>query len=1127
MTTIASSSTSDDDSGGESVTIAPEQLGEVFPFFLAVSPDQRIAQVGPACARLGLCAPGELFADCFQIAGGPAGTPATARVDGQGHVVLHAIRSGLRLSGQFVRSSRPGMVLFLGLPASTDAADLSVHRLSLSDFPAHSSRAELLIALSATRESLARSQEFTRRLSEQAALLSRANRELDDARKRLEHLLASGPIVLFTARPADLSLTYVSSNMFDHFGYPPETLMAPGFELKDMVHPEDRPRLDARIGELADRGRSEVTFRFRRPDHSWCWVEERLELGSPESRHSAPRGEPGEPARSLARTGSIAADQVSVIGSWLDMSARVEAENLRAEGEDQLRRIVESSLDGVVVIDSTGTILDWSKQAEHITGYSREEVKGRELAEVIVPHRLRESHRKGLLRQQAAGERKVVGQRLLLPVLSRQGEEIPVQLTVTTWSRRGSTVFCGFLRDDRERRAVEDALRREKEAAQSVAESKALFLAHVSHEFRTPLNAILGMTGLAVDACSQSRVRECLATVRSAGESLLDLVNDILDYSKIEAARLELEPQDFRADAIVEETVEMLAHAALEKGLKIAVYVDPRFERPVHGDPGRVRQVLVNLIANAVKFTDVGWVTCEAELVDADEPTARFSISDSGIGIESPAHADLFEPFSQIKHVEARNRGGTGLGLAISYQLARMMGGSIEVQSELGRGSRFTFTARLGAPRGNSPETATRRPLEDTAVLLAMPDAPARALVARQLSDWGAAVRLPGEAHPAIEGSRPRQIALVAEGQDVTGPAHTNGARVIALGANALSRPSRLLEQLLDDAKPPRHLPGPGWGVGALRPAVRPGARILVVEDNVVNQRTVVWLLERWGLRADVAADGIEALEALRRAPYDIVLMDCRMPRMEGVEATLEIRREEAGTGRRTPIVALTANAFSSDRERCLAAGMDDYLTKPLMPETLAATLARFLPAAEPGVQAALPERARSSLSEAPSSCAKPDALPGDATASLCSGSATCQSALLCNTEARPPAAPGAVPEGIDYPAILHRMYLGSRENFLEIAVVFVSNAAQLEERLHVELAAGNRTGLARTAHQLAGSAGNVGAVAVGHVAREMEAFIRQAPESADLEELATRVAQITRLLDTFRTFLSGLTAGD
>jgi PAS domain S-box-containing protein len=528
---------------------------------------------------------------------------------------------------------------------------------------------------------------------------------------------------------------------------------------------------------------------------------------------------------------------------------------------------------------------------------------------------------------------------------------------------------------------AEAELETARDTALAALRAKSAFLATISHEIRTPMNGVIGLADLLPATDLDDRQRQYVAGIQTAGEALLAIINDVLDFSKIEAGRVDLEVIDLDVTQVIEEVAGLLARQAHAKGIELITRGCLGFSTPLRGDPSRLRQVLLNLTSNAIKFTDEGEIVLSAQLTATshDAVDVTFEVSDTGIGISPADQEHIFQPFSQVDASTTRRFGGTGLGLAISRQLVETMGGDLTVESQLGAGSVFSFTVRL--PRGNLralPPLGSREPLpEGMSVLVVDDNATNRLILHEQLIAWhlrpqladsgAAALRILHEAAaagtpfplvlldvnmPTMDGlelarriketsdlSRTRVVVLTST--DVT-TAELDNAQVSA-HLNKPIRSAQLRDCLSQAVQPAARLPRPDQS--GLTDPQHPGrGRVLVVEDNAINQLVARGLLDRLGFVADLAAHGHEALASLETAEYAAVLMDCQMPGMDGYTATQEIRRRE-GTGRHIPIIAMTAGALPGDEERCLAAGMDAYLPKPINSTQLENVLNRWVTA--------------------------------------------------------------------------------------------------------------------------------------------------------------------------------------
>jgi signal transduction histidine kinase/DNA-binding response OmpR family regulator/HPt (histidine-containing phosphotransfer) domain-containing protein len=539
-------------------------------------------------------------------------------------------------------------------------------------------------------------------------------------------------------------------------------------------------------------------------------------------------------------------------------------------------------------------------------------------------------------------------------------------------------------------------LEKAKQAAEAANRAKSQFLANMSHDVRTPMNGVLGMTNLLLDTPLTDLQRRFAETVRISGEALLAIINDILDFSKIEAGKLELETIDFNLRQIVEDVHELFAGHAQNKGLELLCQFHDGVPETLRGDPGRLRQILTNLIGNAVKFTERGEVVVEVKRVDdttnAGGATAvgcllHFAITDTGIGIPPETQARLFEAFVQADGSTTRKYGGTGLGLAIAKQLAQMMGGNIGIVSECGEGATFWFTVQLeqGTARCDAVPVS-HRDLAGLRVLVVEDNATNRAILHHQVTGWGmsnGSAETGAQAlsllRAAAARAAPYDLAIIdmkMPGMDgielaqaIKGDPTINRVRLVMLTSmvgqlgdvkrartagilTCLTKPVRqsdlyncLVKAVASPAAAPDtvHVQTPEGAEQGQRKGQFQGT-VLLAEDHPVNQEVALAMLEELNCQVEVVDNGRAALESLSRCHYDLVLMDCQMPEMDGFSATAEIRRREHASGRHIAVVALTASAMQGDREKCLAAGMDDYLAKPFTQDTLRATLERWLP---------------------------------------------------------------------------------------------------------------------------------------------------------------------------------------
>jgi PAS domain S-box-containing protein len=782
--------------------------------------------------------------------------------------------------------------------------------------------------------------------------------------------------------------------------------------------------------------------------------------------------------------------ELDLMQQQLTLEQRVKQKTQAARlSEQHLRLVMNTSLDAIVGMDSNGCVTDWSHQAEVTFGWTQAEVKGQPLHDFIIPERYREAHTKGLARFLEGGVGVVLGKRIEMSALRRDGNEIPVELAISPIVTPKGTSFSAFISDVTERKHQQAALVTARAAAEAASQAKSDFLAHMSHEIRTPMNGVVGMVDILRETPLLPEQQRMLETVQQSALALLDILNDILDFSKIEAGKLQVESIPTHVLEVAQGAVQLVHAVSVGRAVQLSVFVVPALPQWFLCDPTRLRQVLLNLLGNAVKFS-AAQGHGPAQVALRVEPCTlttgldgvRFSVRDNGIGMSAEVQQRLFQPFMQADESMARKFGGTGLGLSITQHLVELMGGRMSVHSTLGKGSEFVVELALQAcepgrklpalpslagawvvaitPDANSfediAEVVTAYAQAAGAMVTTVTDlSAARSLLQQQPTRWADCVVLV----PVNEATPTAALKL---------PARVGVVRSILRGSDQFDADIRLASQPLLQGDlltaiaraKNRWVPQVGPGVPERRSKVRATAPtveeavqaqqlILLAEDNATNRKVMQQQLGLLGYSCEVAEDGAVALHLWQSQPgrYALLLSDCHMPVLDGFGLTAAIRAAEAQSGAtRLPIIAVTANAMQGEAQRCFERGMDDYLSKPLRMQELSALLSKWVPGA--GVAAAsnqpVPERPVQSTD-------------------------------------------GADPLPVWNPDTLRNLVGDDLDLLQDLLQEFLRNAQQQTSDIVAAAATQDTAKLADAAHTLKSAARSVGALALGELCQSLE----------------------------------------
>ena len=797
-------------------------------------------------------------------------------------------------------------------------------------------------------------------------------KELDDYLARMSALINTSPSVIYAVEVTNVSKqVYISENIFYLLGYKAkEVLQDPNFWINN-IHPDDKVKAIGLVSKLLQggAGATVIEYRMRHKEGHYIYIQDSARLLINENEESK-----------------------EVIGSWADITGLKKATDEVIHQKEYSESLIQNQSNPTFVIDNNHIVLSWNKACEELTGLSYKEMIGTRdhwrafyqeerpcLADTVID-----------IDSQKASDLYVnYTKSTLLPdgihaqnwCVVKNGEERYLSIDAAPIFDKNKKLIAVVenIRDMTTEKNLEDKLLQARDDALDAVRYKSEFLANMSHEIRTPMNGVLGMLQLVKDFDLSDECRDYINTAHNSADALLEIINDILDFSKMEAGKLSIENIDFDLQEIVDDVCSLLSQRAQEKNIDLLTYVDDKIPARMKGDPTRLRQVLFNLIGNAIKFTEEGEVVASVTNMfsDNDHVTIKFEIVDTGIGISEKVITSLFEAFTQADGSTTRKFGGTGLGLAICKQLVELMGGNLKVESELEKGSCFSFSISFEVVALDRLSVKTQE-LEGLNALIIDDNSTNRIIVCNYLNAWGMETEQASDINVAFQMlldkvQQGRQFDLVLSDMQMPemdgiefSTKMGNHEKLTDIPRILLSSNGYISSDVWQGAGFKACLQKP-FRRDQLRSAINSimnvidtspiektietkvvpfknsDSKILLVEDNLVNQKVACGLLKKIGLTADIAGNGQIALDKIAKIKYDIVLMDCQMPVMSGYEATEVIRSNEVNTSRHLTVIAMTANAMEGDKEKCFTAGMDDYLPKPVKLNVLKEVLDKWI----------------------------------------------------------------------------------------------------------------------------------------------------------------------------------------